>query len=76
MYKIITDRPMPEHRGRGAVTKYPFADMEVGHCFVVNDGPKRAAVYGAVARWKRKHPEQSFIILDEGRKGITIWRET
>lgn len=79
-FTIRTDVPLPATK-RGASTKYPFAQLGVGHSFVV---PRPADAKGdlktALARMQRacvgankQHAPAKFAARVEG-EGVGVWR--
>ena len=50
MYEIQGDIPMPAARGRAAVHRFPFGQMEVGQSFALaSDKARNAAARSATA---------------------------
>ncbi|MEN9315457.1 MAG: hypothetical protein RIS35_1850 [Pseudomonadota bacterium] len=56
-FEIRSDIPVPEIRRGAPRTGYPFARLEVGHCFFVAAGEEAEKVVermkGAAARWRK-----------------------
>jgi hypothetical protein len=76
-YKIDKGIPLPD---RGTVSKYPFAEMEVGDSFVVSDNEQTSIISAANSFGKKFDPRRKFVsrkITDTSGKynhTIRIWR--
>lgn len=72
---IRDDLPLPRRLGGRTGSKYPFSQLEVGQCFVVNGGAKPATVRSAVGGYTKTHKElgRKFAVrvLPEG---VGVWR--
>lgn len=70
MFKIEKNVALPKN---ARISKYPFADMEVGDSFVAPN-TARTALYTAAYQWtKRNASDNKFIVREEGNDA-RIWR--
>lgn len=73
-FEIRMDVPLPPKQsgGKAGVSKYPFADLQVGESFVVGPDAK-VAIRSALTAFRKKHPGLGFatrVVND----GVGIWR--
>lgn len=74
-FQILTNVPLPPKAkgGKTGVSKYPFAQMEVGHSIQVSDEHK-LAVRSALTAYRKNNKTKQFAtrVLEGG--GVGIWR--
>jgi len=77
---ITIDKDVPVPSRCGAMTKYPFKDMEVGDSFFVPN-KKSMEITPAITQFKRSSKGQYFgwtfacrKVQEEGVTGVRVWR--
>jgi len=69
--KIEKGIPVAAHGNGGKLTKYPFAEMEVGDSFLF---PRELVDAGSrLFHWNRKFPDRKFVSRHTP-EGIRCWR--
>ena len=72
MFEIEKGIPVPPRVYRGRVSKYPFANMEVGESFLVEATPAKAASLATAAG--RRRPGWKFISRKVDETHARVWR--
>lgn len=79
-FRIEKDVPMPDKvAGKGARSKYPFAQMKIGDSFLVPCTNGRinnvqVAVVGAAANYRKKAKVTAKFSSSRQPDGVRIWR--
>lgn len=77
-FKIDKNVPIPS-RSKHTVSKYPFAQLEVGDSFFA-PGKKNTGFSGIVQNFYRNHRDKTDCkfsirtVVEKGVKGVRIWR--
>jgi hypothetical protein len=72
---LETDVPLPKRAGGGRTgSKYPFAQMEVGHSFVVSDGVKIGTVRSAIGAFSKRYSDAGKFAVRQVEDGVRVWR--
>lgn len=73
-FEIRDDIPLPPKAtgGKNGVSKYPFADLQIGQSFLVGPDGK-VAIRSALTAFRKKHPTLGFAtrVVEDG---VGIWR--
>jgi hypothetical protein len=72
-FTLDTNIPLPSRKGGRPASKYPFAEMQVGHSFLVPEGVKPATIRSAIGAFTKANPGAHFAMrTTEG--GVRVWR--
>lgn len=79
MNKIIIEKgiPIPEYKKEEPHNKYPFAEMEVGDCFMLPfDRTIQISLYSAIRNYKETHQPYPIFIVKANRIAdyVGVWR--
>jgi len=78
-FEIRSDIPMPKRAAGRQGSKYPFAQLEVGQSFLVDEDIKAATVRSAAGAFMKRNPDAGKFALrnvpmDDGSTAIGVWR--
>ncbi len=77
MFAVERGIPMPARRN---MTKYPFAQLEVGDSFAVpipmgtDAGARTAAILSAAYSWGKRNSIRFAVRLDDNKATARVWR--
>lgn len=76
-FEIEAGVPIPPRKGGGGGrrgSKYPFADMEPGHSFLVDGEVKVGTVRSAVAAFMKRNKDFGKFAVRTTDEGVRVWR--
>ena len=83
MIRIDTDIPIPDDARKPSNTRYPFAEMKIGHSFALDvpdgdDGKTfRLRVAGAAGAYAGRHAGYHFVtklLMEDDKPVVRVWR--
>ena len=72
-FTIETNVPVPSRKGGRSGSKYPFAQMDVGHSFLVGSDVKVGTIRSAVGAFTKDNKDFKFMVRTVP-EGIRVWR--
>ncbi len=72
-FTIETNIPVPSRKGGRSGSKYPFAQMDVGHSFLVGSDVKATTIRSAVGAFTKDNKDFKFVVRAVP-EGIRVWR--
>jgi hypothetical protein len=70
---IETNIPVPSRKGGRSGSKYPFAQMDVGHSFLVGSDVKATTIRSAVGAFTKDNKDFKFVVRAVP-EGVRVWR--